>query len=58
MERSRPLTLLLLDAGIPPTLLMDLLDPDGLRAALATELAELDVLRDAATTTAQLVRSA
>jgi hypothetical protein len=33
----------LLRAGIPPTLLMDLLDPDGLKIAHAAELAPSDV---------------
>jgi hypothetical protein len=34
---------LLLTAGIPPSLLMDLLDPEGMRLALAAELAAGDV---------------
>lgn len=34
---------LLLAAGIPPSLLMDLLDPEGMRLALAAELAAGDV---------------
>lgn len=37
------LTQRLLRAGVPLTLLLDLADPDGLRAALAHELAASDV---------------
>ncbi len=36
------LVMQLLGAGIPPSLLIDLLDLDGMRAALAAELAESD----------------
>jgi hypothetical protein len=36
---------LLLDGGVPPSLLIDLLDPDGMRVALAGELTEDDVRR-------------
>lgn len=39
---ARPLLLQLLLDGVPPTLLLDLLDPDGMRAALAGELAASD----------------
>lgn len=35
----------LLADGIPPSLLCDLLDPDGLRTALASELLGGDVAR-------------
>lgn len=35
----------LLRDGIPPSLLIDLLDPEGMRAALVCELALLDVER-------------
>jgi hypothetical protein len=35
----------LLRDGIPPSLLIDLLDPEGMRAALASELLEHDVRR-------------
>ena len=45
LPRPRPFALQLLDAGIPTTLLLDLVDVDGLRSALAAELAELDVAR-------------
>ena len=34
---------LLLRDGVPPSLLIDLLDPEGMRAALAAELLESDV---------------
>ena len=40
-----PLALHLLRNGIPPSLLLDLLDPDGMRVALAAELAASDVER-------------
>jgi hypothetical protein len=33
----------LLADGIPPSLLMDLLDPEGMKIALASELLESDV---------------
>lgn len=39
------LALRLLENGIPPTLLIDLLDPEGMRVALASELAASDVRR-------------
>ena len=39
------LALRLLEDGIPPTLLIDLLDPEGMRLALASELTESDVRR-------------
>jgi hypothetical protein len=38
----------LLSEGVPPSLLIDLLDPAGMRAALAGELAGDDVRRAAA----------
>jgi hypothetical protein len=38
-----PLALRLLQDGIPPSLLIDLLDPEGMRAALAYELTASDV---------------
>jgi hypothetical protein len=38
----------LLRDGIPPSLLIDLLDPAGMRAALAAELLPSDVLAAAA----------
>jgi hypothetical protein len=41
-RRSR-LSWQLLSAGIPPSLLLDLLDPVGMRTALAAELAAADV---------------
>jgi hypothetical protein len=37
------LALRLLTDGIPPSLLIDLLDPAGMKAALASELAGSDV---------------
>ena len=40
-----PLALRLLQDGIPPTLLIDLLDPEGMRIALASELTAADVAR-------------
>jgi hypothetical protein len=40
-----PLALQLLRDGIPPTLLIDLLDPAGMRLALASELTASDVAR-------------
>jgi hypothetical protein len=40
-----PLALHLLRNGIPPSLLLDLLDPDGMRVALAAELTASDVER-------------
>ncbi len=39
----------LLRAGIPPSLLIDLYDPDGMRAALTAELAETDAAAALAT---------
>ncbi|HUR51229.1 MAG TPA: hypothetical protein VMZ11_03805 [Mycobacteriales bacterium] len=39
----------LLRDGVPPSLLIDLLDPDGMRAALASELLPSDVARVEAT---------
>ena len=39
----------LLADGIPPSLLIDLLDPEGMRAALASELLESDVALAAVT---------
>ena len=39
------LALRLLEDGIPPTLLIDLLDPEGMRLALASELTASDVER-------------
>ena len=56
--RPPPLALQLLLAGIPPTLLMDLLDPEGMRIALAAELAELDVARATTAPTARISLSA
>lgn len=46
LPRTGPsLALKLLTDGIPPSLLIDLLDPTGMKAALASELALLDVER-------------
>ncbi len=39
------LALRLLTDGIPPSLLIDLLDPEGMKVALASELAASDVAR-------------
>ena len=38
-----PLALRLLLDGIPPSLLIDLLDPEGMKVALASELTTSDV---------------
>lgn len=43
MSLPRTLASHLLREGIPPTLLIDLLDPEGMRQALAAELLESDV---------------
>ena len=43
MSLPRTLASHLLREGIPPTLLIDLLDPEGMRQALAAELLEGDV---------------
>ena len=40
-----PLALHLLRNGIPPSLLLDLADPEGMRLALAAELVAADVDR-------------
>lgn len=40
-----PLALHLLRNGIPPSLLLDLVDPEGMRRALAAELTACDVER-------------
>lgn len=49
----------LLSQGVPPSLLCDLLDPDGLRTALAGELLSADVARTPAPPRAQpIARSA
>jgi hypothetical protein len=46
LPRSGPsLALQLLSDGIPPSLLIDLVDPEGMRTALAAELVALDVER-------------
>lgn len=42
--------------GIPPTLLIDLLDPEGMRRALASELTVSDVDRAVTPTAAKGVR--
>lgn len=42
------LTWNLLSDGVPPSLLIDLIDPEGMRIALAAELTESDVTRDLA----------
>ena len=44
LPRSGPsLALRLLADGIPPSLLIDLLDPEGMKIALASELTTSDV---------------
>jgi hypothetical protein len=49
----------LLREGIPPTLLIDLLDPEGMRIALASELLTADVTgAPAAAERARRLRSA
>jgi hypothetical protein len=44
----------LLRDGIPPSLLIDLLDPEGMRAALASELLAADVAAAKALRTAEV----
>lgn len=41
--RAPSLVMHLLQGGIPPSLLFDLLDPEGMRLALASELTTTDV---------------
>ncbi|MCU1624124.1 MAG: hypothetical protein QOG99_1361 [Frankiales bacterium] len=53
-----PLALRLLEDGIPMTLLIDLLDPEGMRIALASELTGSDVQRAPAPRRARRARSA
>ena len=53
-----PLALRLLEDGISPTLLIDLLDPEGMKLALASELTPADVLRAPAPATVRQVRTA
>ena len=48
----------LLSGGVPPSLLIDLLDPEGMRMALAAELVPDDVRRAPAPTRARRVRTA
>ena len=48
----------LLTDGVPPSLLIDLLDPEGMRLALAGELAPDDVRRSPAPAPATRVRTA
>lgn len=56
MTAASPLALRLLGAGIPPSLLIDLLDPEGMRVALAAELAASDVQQAPAPAVAGAVR--
>lgn len=56
--RALPLAQQLLEGGIPPSLLIDLLDPEGMKLALASELTPSDVLRAPAPATARQVRTA
>lgn len=53
-----PLALRLLAGGVPPSLLIDLLDPEGMRVALAGELTTADVRRAPAPAPARAARSA
>ena len=53
-----PLALQLLQGGIPPTLLIDLLDPEGMKRALAAELTVADVLRAPAPAPTRRARTA
>lgn len=46
----------LLSDGIPPSLLIDLLDPEGMRTALASELTVSDVERALAPALAKWIR--
>ncbi len=52
------LALRLLTDGIPPSLLIDLLDPEGMKVALASELASSDVAQAPAPAVAPSVRVA
>jgi hypothetical protein len=45
MTSSPTLAQRLIRDGIPPSLLIDLVDPEGMKAALAAELLESDVAR-------------
>ena len=40
----------LLEGGVPPSLLIDLIDPEGMKAALASEVLVADVALAAVTT--------
>lgn len=55
---ARPVLLQLLLDGIPPTLLLDLLDPEGMRAALASELATSEAAPERARQPLRVVRTA
>ena len=56
--RALPLAQQLLEGGVSPTLLIDLLDPEGMKLALASELTVSDVLRAPAPAVARRVRTA
>ena len=45
MTSSPTLAQRLIHDGVPPSLLIDLFDPEGMKAALAAELLESDVAR-------------
>ncbi|MCW2674169.1 MAG: hypothetical protein JWP14_2758 [Frankiales bacterium] len=53
-----PLAQRLLQDGIPLTLLMDLLDPEGMKLALAAELTQADVARTPAPVVRRAARTA
>ncbi|MBC7679057.1 MAG: hypothetical protein H7233_08715 [Pseudorhodobacter sp.] len=55
---ARPVLLQLLLDGIPPTLLLDLLDPEGMRAALASELAPSEAALERARQPLRVARTA
>jgi hypothetical protein len=53
---STTLALRLLRDGIPPSLLIDLLDPEGMKIALASELTVSDVASAPAPSGAERIR--
>ena len=58
LPRPPALSWTLLSDGIPPSLLIDLLDPDGMRAALAAEVVAHDVALAPAPVGATVARAA
>jgi len=55
-DRSSTLAQHLLRQGVPPSLLIDLVDPAGMQAALQSELAEVQTRRVLAETTPRRVK--